>query len=110
LHREVGNFKRTITAIDDVLQQPSTQVAIRQDQDCNVGKAVNDSLLDCQTTVESLDFLLEGIKMQKRSRNSFWQSFRQIKVNWTSEEFRTIRGQMHSHCAAMQLALQTINV
>ena len=46
----------------------------------------------------------------KKDRKLFVKAIKQIKVNWRSEDFGTLRQQLHSHGLAMQLALQTINV
>ena len=110
LLREVNSLKRTIRAIKDVIQQTATQAVILQDQECNLANSIHDSLVDCRTTLESLDRNLREIEVKNPSRNPFRQAVKQIKVNWNSGEFRTLRGQMHSHCLSMQLALQTINV
>jgi hypothetical protein len=110
LLREVNSLKRTVTAIEGVIEQPATQAVIQHDLECNLGNSVDDSLVECRTTLESLDKILEGIKVKNPGRNPFGQAVKQIKVNWNSDEFRTLRGQMHSHCLSMQLALQTITV
>jgi Fungal N-terminal domain of STAND proteins len=107
---EVNDLKRVISAIENVIQQPATQAVIQQDRECNLGNSVDDSLVECRTTLESLDRILQGIKVKKRSQSPFWQAVKQIKVNWNSEELGVLRGQMHSHCLSMQLALQTITV
>lgn len=110
LLREVESLKRSVNAIEDVMHQPATQAVILQDRECNVGNSIDDSLVECRITLQDLDRTLEEIEVKSPSRNPFRQAVKQIKVNWNSDEFRTLRGQMHSHCLSMQLALQTINV
>jgi hypothetical protein len=110
LLREVDSLKRSLSAIEDVIQQPATQAVILQDQECNLGNSIDDSLVECRITLEGLDRILGEIEVKSPSRNLFRQAVKQIKVNWNSDEFRTLRGQMHSHCLSMQLALQIINV
>src|SRR2546421_435932 len=69
LSREVENLKRTVTAIENVLQQPATQVAIQQDREFRLAKSVGDSLTECRQTLKSLGELLDGIRGDHASRN-----------------------------------------
>jgi hypothetical protein len=110
LHREVNNLKRTVTAIENVLRQPATQAVIGQDQEFHLAQAVDDSLVECRNTTERLGERLEGIRGNRPCRGVLGQMIKQIRMNWNSNEIKTFRDQMHSHCLAMQLALQTINV
>jgi hypothetical protein len=109
LFREVGNLQRSIDAIDSVVQQPAAQATIRDDLDTGLRKSVYGSLFECRRTLESLEKLLVNLEVRKR-RNVFGKAIKQIKINWRSEEFDTLRQQMNPHGLAMQLALQTINV
>ena len=110
LHREVQSLENIITAIDHVLQRPTTQTLLQQDEDCDLGGAVNDSLVECKNTLEALDSFLDRFQSQDRLPTIIQQTQKQIKLRWRSDELCTLRVQMSSHSSAMQLALQTINV
>jgi hypothetical protein len=90
LFGEVSTLGRSTDAIDSVLQQPSPQAIIRADLDSDLWKSVDGSLVECRKTLESLETLLVDLEA-KKDRKLFGKAIRQIKVNWRSEDFGTLR-------------------
>jgi hypothetical protein len=110
LHREVQNLGQTVTAMENVLRQSATQAIIGRGQDFHLARAVDESLVECRDTMERLDRRLEVVRGDRPGRGLLGQMIRAVRLNLNADEIRLFRGQMHAHCLAMQLALQTINV
>ncbi|KAI9773468.1 MAG: hypothetical protein M1840_007685 [Geoglossum simile] len=110
---EIESLERAIDAIRVSLQSPSLltfEEAARDDNTGELWKSVHAILIQCHKTLEELHQVLQDVRGRTDEQNLFRQAFTQFKLNMNADNIVGIRSKVHTHHAAMGLALQTINV
>lgn len=107
LYGEVEGLRKCLESIAKTLQSPSVK---RYDQ-LPLWEDVGDGLGECQKTVLAFHKKLETIRPASPERvGKFKACVAQLKLNFSDEDIKSLRAQVHSHSLAMQMILQMINV
>jgi Fungal N-terminal domain of STAND proteins len=111
LATEVDALSRALTQVEAVLQSPTVVAAekcVSADENKQLWHTVYGSVGDCQKTVERIDSALDEV----RKRRSSWaaQALRQVKLKLGKDEINSLRAQTHTHCSALKMALQMVNM
>lgn len=108
LYDEVTGLSRTIDAISSSLRTADIETPKQTQRNHDLWRSVDASLGDCRVVLDSMHKTLQSVK--KTGSNVAAQMLRAFKLNWKEDEIKTLRSQIQSQNAALQLALQAINV
>ena len=111
LATEVDALSRALTEVEAALKSPTVVAAEKRgsvDDNKQLWQTVYGALEDCQITVVRIDSALDGIR--KKRSNWATQAFRQVKLNLGKDEINSLRVQTHTHCSALKMALQMVNM
>ncbi|KAE9366410.1 hypothetical protein N431DRAFT_386751 [Stipitochalara longipes BDJ] len=108
LYDEVTGLNTVLDAIRSSIQAASFAKGKQAERIPGLWQSVVTSLDHCCETVGRLHGSIKEI--QKPSSNMVGQALRALKLNWNEDQIKTLRSQIQIHNAALQLALQMINV
>jgi hypothetical protein len=108
LYDEVTGLNTVLDGIRSSMQAASIGKGKQPEGNPGLWQSVVTSLNRCCETVTRMHGTLKEV--QKPSSNMFGQALRVFKLNWNEDQIKTLRSQIQTHNAALQLALQMINV
>ena len=111
LANEVQALSNVLREIQKGLADPTIQ-AIEKNRSADdrqrIWRTVAGALEECRATITRIDTLLNGLR--KNRYNWATQAFRQVKFNLRKEEIDFLRAQTHTHCSALNMTLQMVNM
>ena len=111
LYDEVKRLEAVLTTAEATL----TETAMKHTKDPTLAikglwTSIENGVQDCRVTVEALDGLVQDVGTVTGTNNLFEKTFRQLKLNLSTDEITAVRGRIHNHTICLQLALEMLSV
>ena len=111
LQGEVDSLSRALESIKPVLKTQTDSVAEKRadpDESKEIWSSVQDTLSDCQATLDHLQQSLVDVSSKGVSIGR--QAVKTVKLNMKQDDINSTRAQVRSHTAALQIMLQMVNL
>jgi hypothetical protein len=108
LLREVDHLSRVLVSISTILQNQS--VAVNNGPQAEHWRTVQQSMIDCEETLQSLNQILTSTILRKPKRGVFGRMRRSIKWKTQAGDISLLRHQLATYRQTLVLSLQLIAV